>query len=222
MSDPIAILGAGDVGGALGLRLAAAGRRVIFASRDPSAEGVQARVEAAGPLASAATAEQAVGAGGPVILALPWTAVEQALPPLAPALSGRVVIDATNPLAYDAGGLRLALGFDRSGGERVAELLPGARVVKAFNTTGWANMVEPVVEGRRSVMFLCGDDETACDTARALIEAVGFEPVHAGPLCNARLTEAHAMLWIDLAMQRGLGRDFAFGLLRRSEPTDTP
>jgi len=210
----IAILGTGPVGAALGARLAAAGHSVVFGSRDPGGEKAQALLaripgaEAAEPAAAAAGAEVA-------ILALPWDAVEAALPPLARALAGKPLLDATNPLRRGADGPHLALGFDASGGERVQALVPGAKVVKAFNTTGYGAMEDPAFEGRASVMFHCGDDAGAREIARALIADVGFEPVDAGPLSAARLTEAHAMLWIHLAYRGGMGRDWAFALLRR-------
>ncbi|MDF2235483.1 NAD(P)-binding domain-containing protein [Albimonas sp. CAU 1670] len=214
MTD-IAILGPGPVGEALGGRFAAAGHRVIYGSRDPGAEAVRAVVARTGDGARAAAPIAAAQACEVAVIALPWGAVETALPPLAEALAGKTVIDATNPLRATPAGPELSMGFDVSGGERVQALLPGARVVKAFNTTGWGGMVDPVFEGRRSVMFHCGDDAAACETARGLIEDVGFEAVHAGPLSAARLTEAHAMLWIHLAYRGGQGRDWAFGLLRR-------
>ncbi|SFI80456.1 NADPH-dependent F420 reductase [Albimonas pacifica] len=210
----IAILGTGPVGAALGARLAAAGHAIVFGSREPEGAKVRALLaripgaEAAAPAAAAAGAEAA-------ILALPWDAVETALPPLAGALAGKPLLDATNPLRRAADGPHLALGFDASGGERVQALAPGAKVVKAFNTTGFGAMEAPEFEGRPSVMFYCGDDAGACETARALIADVGFEAVHAGPLSAARLTEAHAMLWIHLAYRGGMGRDWAFALLRR-------
>jgi 8-hydroxy-5-deazaflavin:NADPH oxidoreductase len=76
-------------------------------------------------------------------------------------------------------------------------------------------MAEPVFHGMKSIMFVAGDNTTNKPKVIELVGALGFEVVDAGPLRNARLLEAHAMLWIDLALKRGLGRDFAFSLLRR-------
>jgi 8-hydroxy-5-deazaflavin:NADPH oxidoreductase len=67
----------------------------------------------------------------------------------------------------------------------------------------------------RSIMFVAGDDEANKPNVIELVAALGFETVDAGPLRNARLLEAHAMLWIDLALKRGLGPNWAFALLRR-------
>jgi predicted dinucleotide-binding enzyme len=76
-------------------------------------------------------------------------------------------------------------------------------------------MADPVVGGVKSVMFVAGDDAASKPKVIALLAALGFEVIDAGPLRNARLLEAHAMLWIELALKRGLGRDFAFAILRR-------
>ena len=91
----------------------------------------------------------------------------------------------------------------------------GASVFKTLNTTGYGNMAEPAFYGVKSVMFVAGDDAAAKPKVIALVAALGFEVIDAGPLRNARLLEAHAMLWIELALKRGLGRDFAFAILRR-------
>jgi len=76
-------------------------------------------------------------------------------------------------------------------------------------------MADPVFHGVRSVMFVAGDDAAAKPKVIELVAALGFEVVDAGPLRNARLLEAHAMLWIELALKRGLGRDWAFARVKR-------
>jgi predicted dinucleotide-binding enzyme len=76
-------------------------------------------------------------------------------------------------------------------------------------------MANPAFDGVKSVMFVAGDDAANKPTVIGLVAALGFDVVDAGPLRNARLLEAHAMLWIELATKRGLGRDFAFAIVRR-------
>ena len=76
-------------------------------------------------------------------------------------------------------------------------------------------MAEPVFHGVKSVMFVAGDDAANKPKVMALVGDLGFEVIDAGPLRNARLLEAHAMLWIDLALKRGQGRDWAFAIVRR-------
>ena len=114
-----------------------------------------------------------------------------------------------------AAGLELTFGYDTSGAEQIAALVPGAHVVKAFNQTGYANMAQPAYGNQRSLMFVCGDDAASRAKVCELSEAVGFETIDAGALRVARLLEPLAMLWIHLAFTTELKRDFAFALLRR-------
>jgi predicted dinucleotide-binding enzyme len=87
-------------------------------------------------------------------------------------------------------------------------------VVKIFNTTGYNNMANPVYPDGAATMFYCGDDAGAKATAHRLAADLGFDPVDAGPLRQARLLEPLALLWISLAVH-GAGRDIAFRLMRR-------
>ena len=130
-------------------------------------------------------------------------------------LSGKIIPDATNPLAVGPDGLSLEIGHNISAGEKVQGWAQGASVFKTLNTTGFGNMANPVFRGVKSVMFVAGDDAANKPRVIELVAALGFEVVDAGPLRNARLLEAHAMLWIELALKRGLGRDFAFTIVRR-------
>lgn len=202
----IAVIGAGSVGRALGGRFGAAGHDVVFGVRNPTrADGVS----------PAMTVPEAVRDAEAVLVAVPWEAVPEAIA-AAGDLGGKIILDATNPLTFGAEGLALALGFSTSGGEQIAALAKGAKVFKVFNTIGAEVMAAPSSAGGRPVMFVAGDDQDAKARVLALVDQTGFEPVDAGPLRNARLLEAHAMLWIDLALNRGLGRDFAFGFVRRT------
>ena len=158
-------------------------------------------------------AEAAAGADV-VVLAVPYDAAKDALA-AAGDLGGRIVVDCTNPLEFADGRLSLTRGFDSSGAEEVARGAPGARVVKCFNQTGFANMTDPSVAGVATAMFVCGDDGPARDTVRQLAASIGFDAIDAGSLEVARLLEPLAMLWIHLSMTTPLGRDFAFAVLRR-------
>jgi len=196
----IAILGSGDVGTALGNGWSAAGHDVVYGSRSPEKQ--------AGGDRKFDTMRGAIAHGEVVVLAVPWDAVQSVLS--ANNLSGKILIDCTNPIAP---GFELAVGCTTSAGEEVAKLAKGARVVKAFNTTGFGNMREPRFGNTRLTMFYAGDDEAAKETVRRLIGDIGFEPIDAGPLKNARYLEPMAMLWINLAMKMGL--DIAFQLIQR-------
>ncbi|MCI0577374.1 MAG: NAD(P)-binding domain-containing protein [Chloroflexi bacterium] len=207
----IAIIGTGRVGQALGTGWARAGHQVIFGSRRPDSDEVQQIVAAAGPNASAAPVAEAAAAAGVVVLATPWAAVRDVIAS-AGDLAGKVVVDCTNPIKP---GLELAVGLTTSGGEQVAGWAAGARVVKAFNTTGAENMANPDYGGRPATMFICGDDAGARATVASLASDLGFGVVDCGPLKLARTLEPLAILWIHLAAVQGLGRNIAFALLHR-------
>jgi predicted dinucleotide-binding enzyme len=207
----IAILGGGNVGGALGEAWARHGHEVFFGVRRPDSPDVRALLERCGPAARAVSVEDAAREGDVVVVALPWGATKAVIESLK--LVGKIVLDCTNPLKPDLSGLEV--GTTTSGGEMVASWAQGARVVKVFNTTGYSNMENPIYGGEHVTMFYCGDDAEAKGTAAELAKTVGFDPVDAGPLANARLLEPYALLWIWLALKGGQGRDFAFRLLRR-------
>src|SRR5262249_39474023 len=107
------------------------------------------------------------------------------------------------------------LGHTTSGGERVAEWVKRAKLVKAFNTTGFNVMASPVIKGVATVMYVCGDDAAAKAVVMQLAADLGFDVVDAGPLTQSRLLEPWAMLWIYLANKGSVGRDYGFALLRR-------
>ena len=208
----IAIIGTGSVGAALGRGWAAAGHAIRFGSRYPQSDDVQALVASIGSQAAAVTPDEAANAADIIALAVPWGAAQSAVEGLG-ALSGTILIDCTNPLAA---GLQPAVGSDTSGAEQIAGWAPdGARVVKAFNTTGANNMTDPDYAGTPLSMFICGDEADAKSTVARLAEDLGFEAVDAGPLDRARLLEPMARLWIHLAMTDGFGREIGFKLLRR-------
>lgn len=149
-----------------------------------------------------------------VVLAVPWAAVASTVEQLGD-VTGRVVVDATNPLKPDLSGLDVE--GDSSAGEQVAAMLPTARVVKAFNTTGAANLAAPVYPEGALAMLICGEDVGAKDTVAELARDIGFEVVDAGGIELSRRLEAFAMLWIGLAYGTGHGTDFGFRVVQRSE-----
>jgi len=204
----IAIIGAGNVGRALGQGWAKCGHEVRYGVRNP-ADAKYRDISAAKPDAAAANADA-------IVLATPWPSTEAAVKGLGN-LSGRVVIDCTNPLGMGPDGLGLVLGHSTSGGELVAQWAVGAAVFKAFNTTGFNNMADLSGYALAPVMFVAGDDAAKKPAAMDLVRDLGFEAIDAGPLCNARLLEPFGMLWIDQALNRGMGRDFAFAVVRRGK-----
>lgn len=205
----IAILGAGSVGSTLGRRWAGRGHRVIFGVRDPQASKTRALLDAIGKNVTAQTVSEASGAAPVVILATPWAVTEQVLQS-AGDLRGKIVVDCTNPLGPDL--QRADLG---AGAPQVARWASGARVVKAFNTTGSKNMADPILGGDKTTMPLCGDDRQAKETVRQLALDLDFDPIDVGGLDAAAHLESLARLWIHMAYRAGLGPDIAFRVIRR-------
>ena len=209
----IAIIGAGQVGASLGRGWARSGHAILFGVTDPAAPKHAAIAEQAGN-AVIATMAEAVRQAEIVVLAVPWDAVPEVLSACGD-ISGRILIDATNPVRFGADGLELAIGFSTSGGEEVARLAPGASVFKAMNQVGFAVMSDTQGYPARPVMFVAGDDPDRKPEVLALVGELGFEAVDAGPLDRARLLEPYAAVWIDQAVKYGAPIDNAFGFMRK-------
>jgi len=209
----IAIIGSGNVGGTLGSRWAKLGHKITFAVRKPEDPKIRKVLDAAGPNAHATTIPEAVKDAPVVVLTTSWEGTQDALKS-AGNLSGKILIDATNPLFQDLQ-RGLVIGHTTSGGEQVAAWSPGARVVKAFNTTGAGNMANPKFGADAATMFICGDDAEAKATVTKLSNELGFETCDAGPLSAARYLEPLAMLWIHQAYALCWGPNFALKVIRR-------
>jgi hypothetical protein len=207
----IAILGAGNVGGALAKALQGKGHDIVLGVRDPAATKYQELANAVGGAEVSGIREAAADAEA-AILATPWSAAQSVIEQSAGALEGKILLDATNPIGA---GFKLALGHSTSGGEMVAAWAKGAHVYKVFNITGYNIMEDPVVDGRRAMMLVAGDNDEHKGRVLQLVRDVGFEAFDFGKLENARLLEPLALVWIRLAYQQGLGRDFAFAILKR-------
>ncbi len=200
----IAIIGAGNVGKALAGRFAKAGHEVFFGVRDSAA----AR-HAALPHAVLGTT-QAASSADAIVLATSWAGTEAACRDMATA--GKIVLDCTNPLAMGPSGRELAVAHTGSAGEKVAGWCPGAYVYKAFNAVAAEVMAAPERMTVKPVVFVAGDDSAHKPAALGLVEDTGFEARDAGPMRNARMLEYLALLYLDLAMVRGMSRTFAFAL----------
>jgi 8-hydroxy-5-deazaflavin:NADPH oxidoreductase len=208
----IGIIGTGHVGGALGGRWARSGHEIIFGSRDPQGEKAQNLLRLVSGNVRVTGTTEAVSAAEVVLLATPWSATRDTLDRAGSTnLAGKVVIDAVNPIGPD----RLLVGGNTSAAERIASWAPGARLVKAFNSTGSGNMSNTDYGGEKPSLFLCGDDAEAKNVVARLGAELDFDPVDCGPLSMARYLEPLAMLWINLSYNQGFGPDIAFRLLKR-------
>ncbi len=190
----ITIIGTGNVGRALGTSFAAAGHRVVLSGHD-AAKTAEAAI-AVGAIAGGSAAA-AVGGADIVVIAVPYGAVPSVAAEIAPLVAGKIVIDATNTLKPDYSGL--ATGDGPSGAELLAAALPGARVVKAFNTLFAGNQGNPRALGITLDALYATDDAEAHATFSALASSIGFRPVSVGPLAAAR--ELEAMAWLNIRLQ---------------------
>jgi predicted dinucleotide-binding enzyme len=199
----------GNVGSALGRQWKKAGHDVLFCVHDP--QNPEKREQALSVNAAIGTVSDSATAGA-VLLAVPWPALPEVLKATGD-LSGKIVLDCTNPVTPEL--THLTIGHTTSAGEEVAKMVPKARVVKIFNTNGARNMADPDYAGHKVTMLYAGDHDDANQIAAGLAAEIGFHPVYLGPLKESRLLEPLAMVWIILARQRGLGRDFALDIVHR-------
>jgi predicted dinucleotide-binding enzyme len=173
----IGILGAGQVGLAVGRRLTGTGHYVKLAS----ARGPEALIPVAQGVGAEAVSMTEAASSELVLLAVPWPAVPDVLDPL-PDWQGRILVDATNPfVSFDP--LQLADLQGRSASVIVAEHAPGARVVKAFNSITMANFEKGPRQGEaRRVLFVSGDDVESKQTVQDLITELGYAAIDLGSL----------------------------------------
>lgn len=207
----VAVIGAGRVGTALAASLLHAGHRVVLAAPDRPSAGI-ARARAADPGLGSAPVDAAVAGADAVLLCTPFAANGDALAPVAGALAGRVLVDCTNPVGA---GLRHGLGSVRSGAEAVADLVPGARVVKGFSVYGVEVLADPRALGGAPapMMPLAGDDRAAVALVARLAADMGWEPLAVGPLSQALHLEHMTLLWVRMVRGDGHAPRLAWAAL---------
>jgi NADPH-dependent F420 reductase len=189
-AETIALIGTGNVGGALGRRFAENGHDVVYGSRDPLAADVVALVGQTGHGAVALPPAEAAARSRVVVLAVPWSAAEEVVRGLGD-LSGKILVDPTNPRVMASDGFAdypPALE-EESNAERIARLAPDAEVVKAFSTLGFETMLDPGVAEGPVTIPLVGDDRAAKALVGDLAREIGLEAVDVGPLRHARIIE---------------------------------
>jgi predicted dinucleotide-binding enzyme len=184
----IAVIGAGNIGRTLGGKWEAAGHDVVYGVRSPGAPGTEPVTEA-------------VAFAEVVVLAIPGAAAKDLIAALGAGLAGKVVIDATNDVQGDG---RL---------HALEELADGAHPVRAFNTLGWENFADPVIDGVTADLFYAAEEGHAREVAERLVADVGLRPVWLGGVETFDLVDSLTRLWFTLAFQRKLGRRLAFKML---------
>ncbi len=182
----IATIGAGREGGALGTLFAKAGHPVLFSSRHP--EQLKELVAGAGPNAKAGTVDEAVAFGDVVLLVVPYTAIEQIGKDHGKGLAAKqVVIDVSNPIPRRDGEDFVKQVNEQGGaGLYTQRLLPGARIVRAFNAIGSGKLADLSQKKGGIGVPLAGDDPKAIAVASGLIKEIGFEPVLVGGLAKGK------------------------------------
>ena len=211
----IAVIGTGNVGKALGSSLAHAGHTVTFAARD--AGKTKQVADEVGASWATTPAEAARGADA-IVLAVPYGELEATAAEVREASGGKVIVDATNPLKADYSGL--ANICEPSDAERLATLLPGAHVAKAFNTLFAAVQADPTTHGSTLDVLYATDDDQAASTVTELATSIGFRPVRVGPLAAAR--ELESLAWLNIRLQMISGGDWRTApVLVGAPPTTT-
>ena len=200
----VTVLGTGNMGSAFVKQLAKTGHQIRITGRDLAKAQALASNH---PTATAAPPAKALGDSDVVIVATGYADAVPALRTLGN-LQGKVVIDITNPLTADYMGL--TLGHSTSAAEEIAKAVPGAEVVKAFNTV-FAQMLGEGADpgGQKVPVFVASDSARAKDATRELAESFGFAVTDAGSLKNARYLEPLAGLNIFLGYGAGLGTSIA-------------
>ena len=189
----IGIIGAGNVGKALATASVPAGHAVTISSTTPDEA---ARVAAAAGASAGRSNQVVVADADMIILAVPFDAVGSIVEELGAALDGKILIDVTNRFAPEQ--------LDGpSNAERIQQMAPNAKVVKAFNTIFASHQADPAIDGVQLDGFVAGDDAAAKQQTLALVASLGFRPIDAGPLAMARALEGMGTLNIALNAANG-------------------
>jgi hypothetical protein len=194
-AETIAVIGTGQVAGALGPEFAELGHTIVYGSRNPSREEVSDLVERTGHGASATTPAEAVAGSDVVVLAIPGGVIETVTKSLGD-LSGKIIIDPTNPLRRGEDGF-FEMSVDTSNAELIQGWAPDAHVVKAFNSLNWRHMIDPESSAGPISILIVGDDAEAKAFVASLAEGMGLEPIDLGPVRYAHHVEGMLVLWIN-------------------------
>lgn len=212
----VSVLGSGQVGEVLANGFLKKGYAVMRGSRDPGKLGEWKAK--AGANASTGTFAEAAAFGELAVLAVKGNAAESALDLAGPKnLAGKLVIDATNPIADappEDGVIKFFTGPNESLMEKLQKRAPEAKFVKGWSCVGNAFMVDPDFGGIKPTMFLCGNDAGAKAEATKIMEQFGWETADMGTAAGARAIEPLCVLWCIPGM-RGGSWTHAFKLLRK-------
>ena len=203
----VTIIGAGNMGGGIGTRLVAGGHRVTLVDVIPenARELADSLNQGSAGSGQATTGQLESIQDDVIVLAVGYGANLELVKQLGPALTGKIVVDIANPIDFATGSLATAPGS--SSAEEVAAAAPGARVVKAFNTTFAGTLVEGQVAGQPLDVFIAGDDAAAKQTLAELVRDGGLIPIDVGPLARAQQLEG--LGYLGISIQQPLDLNFA-------------
>jgi len=208
-AETVTIIGTGDMGDSLGPRFAKLGYRVIYGSRNPGSEKVQALVAKTGNNATATTQKNAAQQGDIILTLVPWPPMEKVAQSLGN-LDGKIILDASMPFQQGEDGYPEKM-LETSSAEMIQGWNPGAKVVKVFATMGAFIIDDPsVVNGPVSIP-LASDHRDAKEKVAKIVAAMGLDPVDFGPLRMAREIETLQMIYmIPLVQRRADAWEFYF------------
>ena len=211
----IAIIGTGDVAGALGPAFADQGHTVVYGSRNPDRDSVRELVARTGERASATTQAAAASAADIVVLAVPGLLVDAITRGLG-TLDGKIIVDPTNPLERVDGRFQHAAATSNT--ETIQAAAPGAHVVKAFSTINYRTMIDPSTASGPVTVPLAGNDDAAKQAVAGLVEAMGLEAIDVGDARDARWIEGMLILWINNRYSNTGRPPFEYHLRRLEQP----
>lgn len=198
----VGIIGTGKIGGSLAALWAKAGHELLLSSRHP--DSLRELAASLGPKVRVGTPREAAAFGEVVLVSVPYKALPEVGSELRNELAGKVVLDTGNPYPERDGDMAVE-ARKKGTGVASAELLAGARLVRAFNAIGWRSLrSEAHRAGARIGIPLAGDDVAALEVAKRLVEDAGFDPVVVGPLDRARLFDVGTPVYTQLLTAREL------------------
>ena len=207
-AETIAVIGTGNVGMALGTELAQQGHDIIYGSRSPLGLKALDLAKKTQGDASTATPADAAASASVVVLAVPGMVVEEVVNGLGD-LSGKIVIDATNPMLMEEP-MVFSHGVETSNGEIVQAAAPDAFVVKAFNTVTWQSMIDPKKSSGPLYVPIVGNDKAAKDKVAVFVKKMGLVPFDLGPIEVAHWTEYSAVVSLNNQFSERENYDLVF------------
>ncbi len=198
----IGIVGSGHIGGNLGILLAKAGYEIFYSSRHPHA--LKDLVKAAGPKARAGSVADAIAFGDVIVLSVPLKAIPELDAETKDALKGKIVIDTSNPYPERDGLIAEEARKEPGGtGTFVARLLPGARIVRAFNTVYFVDLKKTLNKDNEKIGIpMASDDQEGLKAASELADRAGLEPVVVGGLSTSKLFDVGTAVYATSAAAR--------------------